>query len=786
MRNIVTALGIGKIISATMNTIKSSISSAMDRIDTMNQFTRVMTAMTGSTKKADEALASIKKTVTGTAYGLDIASKSTQKLVTSGMDLKKSTKQIQTWADAVAFYGDGTNATFEGVTDALAKMVAKGKVEMDQLNRLTDVGIPAVQIYADMLGRSVSEVQDDLSKGRISAEEFLDGLDKAFNDGTNKFASITGAAQEAGSSWTATFDNFKAAITRGMTNVINAIDDGLKLIGLKTMREMIADIGEKAEELLKGIAEKLPNIISFLEKILPLIIGIIAGLTAYKIILLAIQAVQFVQGIIGTMSAFMSLIPVIKSVKDAMLLLNMTFAVNPITLIAIAIAALIAILVVLYNKSETFRNSINKAFETIKNSIIKAWEKIKPALERLGETFGKLLEKLKPVGNFLVQGLGKAFEILGNILAFIIDILAQVIVWFVDFVDSSIEFWTQTVPNAIQEFINFISQLPQKIWDFLVNGWNSIVSFFTEGIPNFINSIIQWFQELPMKIANQIGEMLGSIIKFGIDVGNWVTTELPQIIQNIINWFAQLPGRIWEWLCSVVSNIITWGQDMWNNAVTAVSNMINGIINWFAQLPGRIWTWLVNTINNVINWGRDMANKGKEGAENLSNNIVNTVKELPNKMLEIGKNIVEGIWNGITGMGNWIGDKVSGFFGGIVDGAKKSLGIQSPSRVFRDKVGKFIPQGLAIGIEADTDKAIKAVDNMNDEIYSKMQDAVARENASITARATLEMNKSQPLVIARDHTTTINNTQQFYSKDSTPYEEQKQAKQQLRRLAYGL
>ena len=67
-----------------------------------------------------------------------------------------------------------------------------------------------------------------------------------------------------------------------------------------------------------------------------------------------------------------------------------------------------------------------------------------------------------------------------------------------------------------------------------------------------------------------------------------------------------------------------------------------------------------------------------------------------------------------------------------------------------------------------------------------MQDAVARENASITARSTLEMNKSQPLVIARDHTTTINNTQQFYSKDSTPYEEQKQAKQQLRRLAYGL
>ena len=108
-----------------------------------------------------------------------------------------------------------------------------------------------------------------------------------------------------------------------------------------------------------------------------------------------------------------------------------------------------------------------------------------------------------------------------------------------------------------------------------------------------------------------------------------------------------------------------------------------------------------------------------------------------------------------------------------------------------DNFAKGMDKGLPKVIEKSR-KVAKDIKNsfeiqkINDEIYRKMQNAVARENASITAKATLEMNKSQPLVIARDHTTTINNTQQFYSKDSTPYEEQKQAKQQLRRLAYGL
>jgi len=673
--------------------------------------------------------------------------------------LVKPPKEAATALDALNISATNSDGTMKPLSETLQELRKKFATLDDSQKAAYASSIAGTEAMSGMLA-IVNASDDDFNKLTESINN-ADGASKEMADTMN--------------------NNLKGAVTLFKSNL-----ESLGIEIYNQIKEPLTRIVKTATEILSKITEKLPTIISAIKKIAPTILVAISAFTAYKAALLAIQAIQFVQGILGTVSAFISLIPAIKSVKDAMLLLNMAFSANPVGLIVGAIAGLIAILVVLYNKSETFRNSVNKAFETIKKSITKAWEKIKPSLEKLGESFGNLLEKLKPAGDFLTNVLGKAFEFLGNTISFIVDILATVITAFVDFNNFLINFWTQAVPNAIQSFVDFMSQLPQKIWGFLVNGWNSIVAFFTETIPQWIQSIIDWFAQLPYMIGYHIGEILGSIIQFGMNVGNWITTELPQIIQSIIDWFAKLPGRIMEWLCKVVSNITAWGQNTYRTAISWISNTINGIINWFSQLPGKVWCWLVNTINNVINWGQDMANKGKEGAENLFNNIVNTVKELPGKMLEIGKNIVIGIWNGITGMGDWFRGQVTGFFSGIVDGAKNSLGIHSPSRVFRDEVGKFIPQGIAVGIEADTDKAIKALDDMNDEIMYEMQNAVAIETGSINAKAILQSNKEQPIVIARDHTIHIDNTQQFYSKNPTPYEEQKQAKQQLRRLAYGL
>ena len=91
-------------------------------------------------------------------------------------------------------------------------------------------------------------------------------------------------------------------------------------------------------------------------------------------------------------------------------------------------------------------------------------------------------------------------------------------------------------------------------------------------------------------------------------------------------------------------------------------------------------------------------------------------------MLEIGKNIIEGLWNGITGMGSWIKDKISGFAGGIIDGFKKTFGIHSPSLVMNKEIGKYLALGLGQGFEDNIQK-----------VYSKMKSAVDFETQKLSA-----------------------------------------------------
>ena len=152
---------------------------------------------------------------------------------------------------------------------------------------------------------------------------------------------------------------------------------------------------------------------------------------------------------------------------------------------------------------------------------------------------------------------------------------------------------------------------------------------------------------------------------------------------------------------------------MFSKAIEVGSNFISNIITWIQQLPGKFSTWLSDTISKVGTFASNLGNKALQAGQNMVNNIVNAVKNLPSKMKEIGKNIVEGVWNGITGMGSWISSKVSGFFSGIVDGAKKALGIHSPSRVFKDQVGKYIAEGVGVGIEENSSGVMDQVRKMN-------------------------------------------------------------------------
>lgn len=120
-----------------------------------------------------------------------------------------------------------------------------------------------------------------------------------------------------------------------------------------------------------------------------------------------------------------------------------------------------------------------------------------------------------------------------------------------------------------------------------------------------------------------------------------------------------------------------------------------------------------------------MKNKAVQGMQNMVNSIIDTVKNLPSRMLEIGKNIVQGIWNGISGAVSWLWDKITEFCSGIVDGIKGVLGIHSPSKVLADEVGS----NMALGIGEGFDESFK-------QVYKNMQKAVDLETEKLSYNLT--------------------------------------------------
>ena len=254
IKNLVGTVAGVKVLSMAFDAVKGSVDAAFKRIDTMEQFSRTMTVLSGSSEKASVVLETVRQSVIGTAYGLDIAANSVQNFVTSGMDIDVAATHIEGLANAVSFYGDGTNATLQSVSYAWGKMATSGKVYSTDVRSLILAGIPVWDIYAQAVGMSVEEVQEATSSGTIKAEEFQNTLIQALETGAGKFPSVSNAAKEAGTSWAGTFDNMKAATTRGVMGIIQSIDGGLTGSSLPDLRSMLMTVARGFETFLGSVA----------------------------------------------------------------------------------------------------------------------------------------------------------------------------------------------------------------------------------------------------------------------------------------------------------------------------------------------------------------------------------------------------------------------------------------------------------------------------------------------------------------------------------------------------
>lgn len=305
------------------------------------------------------------------------------------------------------------------------------------------------------------------------------------------------------------------------------------------------------------------------------------------------------------------------------------------------------------------------------------------AIVAAAPTICKALIDLVPILiNTFISSIPQLLNCITDIINAIVEALPDLIVVLIEnlptiivaIVEALIEAIPQILEAAVQMFMAIVEAIPE-ILVALVTGLGELLGKIGEFLKNIIVSIAQWAIEMREKARQAAKDFLDGVVEF----------------------FKDLPHKIGEFIGQAIGNIVSWALEMREKARNAAKDFLDNIVTFFKELPGKIWDNLTAAIKHVISWGLELREKAKNAASDMFHNIVDTIKELPGKMLETGKNIVEGIWNGIKNMGQWIKDKIFGFADGIIDGFKSAFGINSPSRVMRDSVGKYLAEGVGVG-----------------------------------------------------------------------------------------
>lgn len=342
------------------------------------------------------------------------------------------------------------------------------------------------------------------------------------------------------------------------------------------------------------------------------------------------------------------------------------------------------------------------------------WRTFKNTVSSLG-TFigGNLLPMIGNIGSSIVSILTNSFNNMPGILDAIQKFASNIAAQAPQFIKSGFELLNKLADGIISALPVMIAKIPTIISTFanIIN--DNAPTILICGVKLIGKLALGLIQAIPTLIAN-----VPKIIMAIVDVWsafNWINLgkmAIKGLGNGIKALFGFLKGTGKETLETVLINIMLLPEKLGSLGGKGIRGLVNGIKSLFGSLGGV--------------------------AKKIFEIIVKALTSLPSKMLSIGKNIVEGIWNGIWHMSGWITKKIGSFASGIVKSFKGFLGIHSPSRVMRDSVGRFIGEGIGVGILGSFDTVRKDIAAFNDSLIDEFNKSDSL-GASMTFSAVREV-----------------------------------------------
>jgi TP901 family phage tail tape measure protein len=573
---------------------------------------------------------------------------------------------------------------------SLTGSTAKAKTRLKELGIITADGTNQF-FNADGSAKTLAEsfqILQDATKG-MSDEARLSAFKDIF--AVRALPSVIALTKEGA----AGFEEMSAAI--GSTTALDVANQRLDNLSgdLEILRGNLETLaienGSTLQEFFRGVVQGITDVVQWFN-------NLDADTQALIIRIIAFAATGFIIiGFLGMMAgAILNIIGFLMKLGPALKLvgtivgwvgraIGMAFGIsNPIGWIILAITALVAAFIWLWNNVEGFRNFF-----------IMVWDAIVVAAQAAWEWFLNLGPWFSNLWNSIVDWTTSAWE---SVTSFIGSIPGRITGFF-----SSIGAWFSNLWNNITTGVS--------------NGWNAVLAFF-QSLPG---RIAAFFASLPARIGYIIGFMIGTVVRLIVAFGTWVGTAIPALINSIVTWFQQLPTRIAVFLAVLWANIVQIWTNIKTWLITTVTTLIAQVIVFFSQLPGRVVAFFQNLATGINNWMIRAAVWALQKAREIKDGVINFIRELPGRVREFFSNLVDtireklgqavatakemasNILNGIVDTIVGLPDTVAGILNNVIDaflgvvgrawdaakefasglweGFKDGLGIHSPSYI---------------------------------------------------------------------------------------------------------
>jgi phage-related protein len=686
---------------------------AFDKLDpTMTKLKKsVSDSFQKSLQPAVAALIVLLPQLTG---GLDKVATSMGGVATKIATFLKSNAAVQQLQTILA----GTAKVIDNVGAAFAPLIAAflriGAVAMPILVQLTS-GIGGA---ADKFNALIQRMADT---GSLTAW---------IQDGIAGFKSLFSVIGDLGSIIKTVFEALQIAgggLTGTLGTVISTIKTFLQSAqGSQALQQLAGFIGQLSTALgtillaaLKAVAPSIPGLVTALSALIaaltptfvttvtilgtafsglatylgqnikwigPLAIAVGAIAAGMKVWAIATAAQTLAQGLLdAAMGTFLAEIPL---AETAMLALDAAMDANPIGLIVVAIAALVAIIIVVATHLDFFKGIWNTVWKFCSDVVTKVVDTIK-------SVFGSVVTWLSGV----VTSIGNFFKSMGSKIA-----------------------------DAFNAIINFFKELPGKIGTFLASLPGIIGKALLDALKFGANAVLQgaeWIVAeiiaLPIQIGYGLVKLGEILVNAFVTAWNAVIAWIPGAFDAVVTFFKELPGKIVDAVASFGEMIGNWAKNSWNTAWKNTSDQITILVDFVKQLPGKIMSGITSLLSSIGNFFKDAWNSAWKATSDGVTNVVNFIKGLPGKVLDglgdlgsllakAGKAIVQGFIDGIKAAWHAVTDVVSG----LLDKVRKLLPF-SPAKEgpFSGRgwvlySGMSIPQAMADGIKATQGKAVAA------------------------------------------------------------------------------